>query len=75
VVKDVKCPLNILAGPGAPSAPELQRLGVARVSVGSGAMRATLGLVKRIAEELKSSGTYAAMEGGIPHADVNRMLS
>ncbi len=75
VVKDVKCPLNILAGPGAPSARELQRLGVARVSVGSGAMRATLGLVKRIAEELKSSGTYAAMEGGIPHADVNRMLS
>ncbi|HMK20820.1 MAG TPA: isocitrate lyase/phosphoenolpyruvate mutase family protein, partial [Terriglobales bacterium] len=74
VVRHVKCPLNILAGPGAPSVPELQKLGVARVSVGSGVMRATLGLVKRIAEELKSSGTYAGMEDGIPHADVNRML-
>lgn len=74
VVKDVKCPVNILAGPGAPSAPELQKLGVARVSVGSGPMRATLGLVKRIAEELGSSGTYTTLEGGMPYADVNRML-
>ena len=75
VVKDVKCPLNILTGPGAPPIPELQKLGVARVSVGSGPMRATLGLVKRIAEELKGSGTYTTLEGGIPHADLNRMLS
>jgi 2-methylisocitrate lyase-like PEP mutase family enzyme len=71
----VKCPLNILTGPGAPPIPELQKLGVARVSVGSGPMRATLGLVKRIAEELKGSGTYTTLEGGIPHADLNRMLS
>ena len=75
VVQDVQCPLNILTGPGAPPIPELQKLGVARVSVGSGPMRATLGLVKRIAEELKGSGTYTTLEGGIPHADVNRMLS
>jgi 2-methylisocitrate lyase-like PEP mutase family enzyme len=74
MVRDVKCPVNILAGPGSPSVPELEKLGVARVSVGSGAMRATLGLVKRIAEELKGSGTYAGLEGGIPYADVNRML-
>ena len=74
MVLDAKCPLNILGGPGSPSAPELERLGVARVSVGSAPMRATLGMVARIAEELKASGTYASLEGGIPHADVNRML-
>jgi 2-methylisocitrate lyase-like PEP mutase family enzyme len=74
VVKDVKCPLNILAGPGAPSVPELQKLGVARVSVGSSAMRSTLGLVRRIAEELKSTGTYVTLEGGIAYGDVNKML-
>jgi 2-methylisocitrate lyase-like PEP mutase family enzyme len=74
LVKDVQCPLNILAGPGSPSVPELEKLGVARVSVGSGPMRATLGLLKRIAEELKSSGTYEALKGGIPYADMNRML-
>jgi 2-methylisocitrate lyase-like PEP mutase family enzyme len=52
----------------------LQDLGVARVSIGSSAMRATLGLVKRIAEELKTAGTYASLEGDISYADVNRML-
>ena len=74
LVKDLQCPVNILAGPGSPSVPELQKLGVARVSVGSAAMRATLGLLRRIAEELKSAGTYATLEGGISFADVNRMM-
>ena len=45
LVKDLQCPVNILAGPGSPYVPELQKLGVARVSVGSAAMRATLGLL------------------------------
>ena len=35
LVKDLRCPVNILAGPGSPSVPELQQLGVARVSLGS----------------------------------------
>jgi 2-methylisocitrate lyase-like PEP mutase family enzyme len=74
LVKDLQCPLNILAGPGAPPVPELQRIGVARVTVGSGAMRATLGLVRRIAEELKGPGTYGALEGAIAYADLNRMM-
>jgi len=75
LVRDVKCPVNILGGPGSPSIPELEKLGVARVSVGSSPMRATLGLVKRIAEELKTAGTYTTLEGGISYADVNKMLS
>ncbi len=74
MVQDVKCPLNILAGPGAPTVPELEKLGVARVSLGSAPMRATLGLVRRMAAELKSTGTYTMLEGGIPHAEVNGML-
>jgi 2-methylisocitrate lyase-like PEP mutase family enzyme len=74
IVQDVKCPVNILAVPGTPSAPELEKLGVARVTVGSGAMRATLGLVQRIAAELKSTGTYSGLGGGMAYADVNRML-
>jgi 2-methylisocitrate lyase-like PEP mutase family enzyme len=42
LAKAVECPLNILAVPGAPSISELGKLGVARVSIGSGFMRATL---------------------------------
>ena len=74
IVRDLQCPVNILVGPGSPTIAELQSLGVARVSVGSSAMRATLGLLKRIGEELKTAGTYTSLEGGIPYADVNRML-
>jgi 2-methylisocitrate lyase-like PEP mutase family enzyme len=74
LVRDVKCPVNILGGPGSPSVPELEKLGVARVSVGSSPMRATLGLVKRIGEELRLSGTYTTLEGGIAYGDVNKML-
>lgn len=74
LVKDLKWPVNILAGPGFPSVPELQKLGVARVSLGSGPMRATLGLLKRMAEELNTSGTYESMIGAPIHAAVNRMM-
>jgi 2-methylisocitrate lyase-like PEP mutase family enzyme len=74
LAKAVECPLNILAVPGAPSIPELAALGVARVSVGSGPMRASLGLLQRLAEELKTSGTYKAMEGAVPYAEVNKLL-
>jgi 2-methylisocitrate lyase-like PEP mutase family enzyme len=71
----VKCPVNILAGPGSPTIPELERLGVARVSLGSSPMRATLGLLRRMAEELKAYGTYQSLEGAPTHAEVNKMLS
>jgi 2-methylisocitrate lyase-like PEP mutase family enzyme len=74
LVKDVACPLNILAVPGTPSIPELEKLGVARVSVGSGFMRATLGSLRLMAEELKSSGTYSALAGAIPYKDLNAIL-
>ena len=75
LVKDVQCPLNILAVPGTPPIPELEKLGVARVSLGSGPMRATLGLLRRMAEELKATGTYSALEEAVPYADVNKLLA
>jgi 2-methylisocitrate lyase-like PEP mutase family enzyme len=74
LARDVQCPLNILAGPGFPPVPDLEKIGVARVSLGSAPMRATLGLVRRMAEELKSTGTYGTLEGAPAHGDVNRML-
>jgi 2-methylisocitrate lyase-like PEP mutase family enzyme len=74
MVKELDFPLNILAGPGSPSIPELQQLGVARVSLGSSPMRATLGLLGRMAEELKTSGTYRSLENAPSHDDVNRMM-
>jgi 2-methylisocitrate lyase-like PEP mutase family enzyme len=76
LAREVRGPLNILGVADTPSTPELQRLGVARVSVGSGPARAALGLVRRIANELREHGTYKTMlEGQLPYAEVNQMLS
>ncbi len=61
LVRDIPSPINLLAMPGAPSAPELFQLGVARVSIGSRAMLATMGLVRKIAQELQDHGTYEVM--------------
>ena len=75
LVGDLKCPVNILAVPGAPSVSELIALGVKRVSLGSGAMRAAMGLLRRAAEELKTAGTYHQIEGAPAHAEMNRLMS
>jgi 2-methylisocitrate lyase-like PEP mutase family enzyme len=75
LVRELQHPLNILAGPGSPSIPELHKTGVARVSLGSSTMRATLGLVQRIAKELQTTGTYNALEGAPSHGEVNKLLS
>jgi len=76
LASEVRGPLNILATVGTPPVKELHRLGVARVSVGSGPARATLGLVRRIAEELRDQGSFNLMlDGQIPYAEINAMLT
>ena len=76
LVKAVAAPLNILVTPGCPSIPELETLGVRRASIGSGVMRSTLGLVRRIGKELLEKGTYSTVfEGAIPFAEVNSLLA
>jgi 2-methylisocitrate lyase-like PEP mutase family enzyme len=67
-------PVNVLGGPGTPPVQELERLGVCRVSVGSGPMRATLALTARIAHELLTTGTYAALVDAMPPAEANGMF-
>jgi 2-methylisocitrate lyase-like PEP mutase family enzyme len=74
-VKELQFPVNILAGLGSPPVPELQRLGVARVSLGSKPMLAGLGTLRRLAEELQKSGTYGALEGAVSYAEMQKLLS
>jgi 2-methylisocitrate lyase-like PEP mutase family enzyme len=67
--------VNILAGPGVPSIPELAKLGVKRVSYGSGPHRAAMGLLRRIADEARTSGTYKALtEGAVPYEEINGLM-
>jgi 2-methylisocitrate lyase-like PEP mutase family enzyme len=63
LVKEINAPVNILSNPAnmaglPPSVRELQDLGVARLSLGSGLMKATLSLIKKVADELSENGTY-----------------
>jgi 2-methylisocitrate lyase-like PEP mutase family enzyme len=75
LVDHVKSPVNILAGPGVPSIPELAKLGVKRVSYGSGPHRAAMGLLRRIADEARTSGTYTALtEGAVPYEEINGLI-
>ncbi len=75
LARAVRGPLNILAVAGAPPIAELERLGVRRVTIGSGAMRATMGLTQRIAQELFERGTYSSFtEGSIAYPDANRLF-
>ena len=76
LVEGIGGPVNILAVAGTPPVPELERLGVARVTLGSGPMRATLALVLEIARELASAGTYEKFTGdALPYADVNALMA
>jgi len=74
LVADLRCPLNILAGPGTPAVDQLARLGVKRISLGSGAMRATMGFLRRLARELKTSGTYRGLDEAPSYAEMNDLM-
>lgn len=76
VARAAGAPLNVLATKGVPPLPELARLGVARVSLGSGPMRAALTAVRRIVQELDSGGTYAAFtEGVVTYAELQALVT
>jgi len=66
LVKEINGPINILSNPAIgdglpPSVNELQDLGVARLSLGSSLMKATLSLIKKVADELTNNGTYSLL--------------
>jgi len=68
-------PLNVLAGKGGLPVPELERLGVARLSLGSGPARAALAAFRRIAREVLDQGTYHSMtEDTFTYDEMQRLL-
>jgi 2-methylisocitrate lyase-like PEP mutase family enzyme len=75
LVAELGFPINILAGPGAPTIGELEDLGVARVSLGGGPHRAALATLERIAEELRYAGAYDSLVGALTHADLDELVS
>ena len=55
---EIEGPLNVLAGPTSPPVAELARMGVRRISLGSGLHRTSLAATEAAAAELYGGGTY-----------------
>ena len=75
LVKGLAVPLNVLAGPGAPSIAEFGALGVARVSLGSSIAQAAYGVARSAALELFTAGTYTALERELGYQEINSLLT
>jgi 2-methylisocitrate lyase-like PEP mutase family enzyme len=75
VAKEVKAPISILAGPQSPSVSELQDLGVARVSYGSGFMKAAITGTKKLAQEILEKGTCNLLKDGVQTPEINALVA
>ncbi|MEU3481143.1 isocitrate lyase/phosphoenolpyruvate mutase family protein [Streptomyces sp. NPDC033754] len=70
----ISVPLNIMAGPGAPHVAELGRLGVARVSLGSGVAQAAHAATRHAAQQLYDTGDYQPLADAIPFPELNGLF-
>ncbi|WP_368412765.1 isocitrate lyase/phosphoenolpyruvate mutase family protein [Dongia sp.] len=72
VVAGIDRPLNVLAWPGLPPAAELAKLGVKRLSAGSGIAKAVWGRTAALAKSFLQDGAYEALaEGAMDSATAN----
>jgi len=77
IVGALEGPLNLLAFPAIPTVTELERLGVARLSVGTWPTLAAMSTARKIAAELLGTGTYESMfdGAGISYPEANRLMA
>ena len=75
LVRAIDAPVNTLSGAPSPPVPQLQELGVARVSIGGLLSLAAATLVRNAAQELKETGTYSFGKDVILHPEMNKLLS
>src|SRR5437867_2987073 len=75
LVKEVKAPVSVLAGPQTPSVSELHDLGVARVSYGSAFMKAAIGATRRLAQEIRDKGTISSLKEGMQTPEIAALVA
>jgi 2-methylisocitrate lyase-like PEP mutase family enzyme len=75
-VRTLDFPVNVMVRKGLPTVPELERLGVKRLSLGPSASYAAMGLLRRASTELLERGTYTTLlDGAITFDELNRLAS
>ena len=77
LVKEVGAPVNVVMGlAGTPmSVSQLEDLGVKRVSIGGSLARATFGLIRRAAAEVRAHGTFGYAEEQVPDSELCRFFA
>jgi len=76
LVAGAPVPLNVLAIHGTPPVERLQKLGVGRVSLGSGPARAALSVARLVARQLLDDGTYSRFSTApISYDEMNRLFA
>ena len=77
LVKEVDAPVNVVMGlAGSPmSVSQLEDLGVKRISIGGSLARATFGLIRRAAAEIRDRGTFTFADGQVPDPELCQFFS
>lgn len=77
VVRSVDRPINVVAGLGgcALTRPDLEALGVKRISVGSALARAAYGAVSRAATEMAGDGAFTFAGSALPYKELNDLFA
>jgi len=75
LVKALAAPININVRAGSPSVAELEALGVARASTASALALMAASTIRQIAEELKASGRFDALNPTMTQADAQRLFA
>ncbi len=75
LAKEVKAPISILAGPQSPNVNQLQDLGVARVSYGSGFLKAAISGAKQLAHEILENGTCNSLKAGVQTPEIAALVA
>lgn len=75
VVAASPLPVNVMAGPGAPTVAEFESVGVRRVSLGTAVAQAAYSLAHRATEEALTKGTYTELDGALDFGAVNGVFT
>lgn len=67
-------PLNVMTGPGAPTAAEFEAAGVRRVSAGTRIAQAAYTLAQRAAAEMLTQGTCTQLEGALDYGAIDSLF-
>jgi 2-methylisocitrate lyase-like PEP mutase family enzyme len=74
LAKAIPAPINIVARAGTPPVSELQKLGIARVTIASGATLAVMSLIKTIGEDLRATGKFDGIGHSMNRPDAQKLF-